>query len=52
MLDPRDGTELHFIRAALGVADYEAPAGHYGLGAKDLLRLECNTGKVLGVVQR
>jgi hypothetical protein len=52
MVDPQDGTELRFVRAALGVADYEVPAGHYGLGANDLLRLDCNTGKVLSVVQR
>ena len=52
MVDPRDGTEIGFLRASDGHADYATPNGMYGVGRNELLRLECNTGKVLGIVRR
>jgi hypothetical protein len=52
MVDPRDGTRLSLIRSAGGHGDYEVPAGRYGVGEGQLLRLECATGNVIGVVAR
>jgi hypothetical protein len=50
MRDPRDGTELRMTRAANNRADYTVPPGRYGVGAKEQLRLDCNTGQPLGIV--
>jgi hypothetical protein len=52
MVDPRDGTEVGFLRSREGYADYAVPGRLYGVRAGELLRLECNTGKVLGIVRR
>ena len=52
MVDPRDGTEIGFLRSDKEYADYAVPGRMYGVGTRELLRLECNTGKVLGVVRR
>ena len=51
MVDPRDGTEVRFVFST-SYGDYEVPAGRYGAGAGDLLRLDCNTGRVIGIVRR
>lgn len=51
MVDPRDGTRLLLVRSAEGRGDYEVPAGRYGVGKQELLRLECETGRVLGIVR-
>ena len=57
MLDPRDGTRLTLVRSTHRTAspefvgDYAVePAGRYGVGAKSLLRVDCMTGRGLGVV--
>lgn len=51
MTDPRDGTRVRLVRSQGGtVGDYQVPAGRYGVGADELLRLECGTGRVIGVV--
>jgi hypothetical protein len=52
MVDPRDGTEVGFLRSGDGYADYAVPNGLYGVGRNELLRIECNTGRVVGVVRR
>lgn len=52
MRDPRDGTIIRFIRSATTHADFEVPAGQYGVGPREVLRLDCNTGQVVGVVRR
>lgn len=56
LLDPRDGTRLRLVAAAMlgGVqqGDYEAPAGRYGLAAGAKLRIDCTTGRPLGVSGR
>lgn len=53
MTDPRDGTAVRLVRSQGGqVGDYAVPAGRYGVGAGELLRLECGTGRVVGVVPR
>ena len=51
-VDPRDQTRLVLVRAASGRGDYAVPAGRYGVGAADLLRLTCATGAVVGIVPR
>ncbi|MGE0351771.1 MAG: hypothetical protein AB7I33_11935 [Gemmatimonadales bacterium] len=58
--DPRDGTRLLLVRSASteqgapGLrGDYEADRpGRYDLGPGDLLRLDCTSGTVVGVVRR
>ena len=52
MVDPRDGTSLSLIRSAEGRGDYEVPEGRYGVAKNQLLRLECATGRVVGIVKR
>jgi len=52
MADPRDGTRLQLIRSAEGQGDYEVPPGRYGVSEDELLRLECSTGRVVGIVKR
>jgi hypothetical protein len=52
MVDPRDRTRLILMRAAEQLGDYEVPAGRYGVGQKELLRLECNTGRSIGIARR
>ena len=51
MVDPRDGTEVRFVFST-SYGEYEPPAGRYGARPGELLRLECNTGRVLGLVPR
>ena len=50
--DPRDGTELLMVRSSRHRADYSVPAGRYGVQQQELLRVECNTGRPLGIVSR
>lgn len=52
MTDPRDGTRLELVRSADGQGDYVVPGGRYGVDARSVLRLECATGRPLGVVPR
>jgi hypothetical protein len=51
MHDPRTNTEIKMTRAANGQADYKVPDGRYGVGSGQLLRLDCNTGRPLGIVK-
>lgn len=51
LVDPRDGTRISFIRSA-DVGDYEVERGRYGVGSGEVLRIECNTGRVIGIVER
>lgn len=52
MVDPRTGTRVRLVRSKEDRGDYEVPDGRYGVGEQDLLRLECGTGRVVGVVRR
>jgi hypothetical protein len=52
LVDPRDGTRLRLVWSSGGVGEYEVPAGRYGVGAGDVLRIECGTGRALGIVTR
>jgi hypothetical protein len=60
--DPRDDTRLDLIRSTemtgrdggpSHLGDYVVtPAGRYGVGAGELLRVDCGTARALGVVAR
>lgn len=52
LVDPRDGTEIRFVRSTEGMADYEVPAGKYGVKNGELLRANCQNGKIIGIVKR
>lgn len=52
LVDPRDGTRLTLIRSADGEGDYEPVPLRYGLSGGELLRVECESGRPLGVVER
>lgn len=52
MIDPADGTEVLMERSfSSGVGEYSVPEGKYGVGRGELLRINCNTGEVLGIVK-
>jgi hypothetical protein len=50
LIDPRDGTRLRMLNAQGSVGDYEVAAGRYGVRSGEALRVECNTGRVVGIV--
>lgn len=54
IIDPRDGTELRLVRERqYRHGDYLPDrAGRYGVGRGELLRLDCNTGEIVGIVPR
>jgi hypothetical protein len=52
MKDPGTGTLIVLVRSENGVGDYLAPSGSYGIPDGQLLRLECDSGEVLGLVRR
>jgi hypothetical protein len=53
LVDPRDGTRLRLARAQEGTrGDYEVAPPRYGVGAGDLLRVDCTTNRAMGMVPR
>lgn len=52
MVDPSDGTKLVMDRAEGGFADYIVPEGKYGVGKDEVLRIECATGRPVGIFRR
>ncbi|HEY2925080.1 MAG TPA: hypothetical protein VGJ98_08970 [Candidatus Eisenbacteria bacterium] len=52
MIDPRDGAALILIRSSGGRGDYQVPVARYGVRRGELLRIECGTGLVVGIVKR
>jgi hypothetical protein len=58
MVDPRDGTLLNLMRSKGGTGDYQvlgeqyALSFRYGVDSRHLLRLDCATGKALGIVDQ
>jgi hypothetical protein len=53
LVDPRGGTRLMLQRSAQARGDYAVePAGRYGVGALELLRVECGTARPIGIVPR
>lgn len=52
MVDPRDHTRLRLDRSAGGQGDYAvSTVGQYGVRAGERLRLDCATGRPLGIVR-
>jgi len=52
LFDPRDRTGVMLVRSAKGQGDYLVPVGKYGVRLGELLRLDCNTGRIVGIVRR
>ncbi|MCG9971702.1 hypothetical protein [Christiangramia crocea] len=52
LVDPADGTEIIMVESIRGVGDYKVPPGKYGMEQNELLRVDCQTGKVLGIVKK
>lgn len=52
LVDPQDGSRLLLVRSTSSEGDYEVADGRYGIGRRSLLRVDCATGKPLGVVPR
>jgi hypothetical protein len=50
MIDPRQGQRLTIVRSLGGEGDYRVPRGSYGVETGERLRIECNTGAVVGIV--
>lgn len=50
MVDPRTGTRLRLVRSVANRGDYQVPDSRYGAGSGELLRLDCSTGRVIGIV--
>ena len=52
MSDPFDGTQIRMERSfGNGRGDYSVPEGKYGVAKGELLRVNCRTGEVLGIVK-
>ena len=52
MVDPVTGVKITLVRSESGLGDYLPPSGSYGIRDGQLIRLECNTGEVVGIVRR
>ena len=51
LVDPRDETRITLARSVSSLGDYRVPEGRYGVGARELLRIDCATGRVVGIVR-
>ena len=52
MIDKRDGTRITMVSADNNQGSYQVPSGKYGLKEGELLRLDCSTGQVIGIVRK
>ena len=58
MVDPRNGTALNLMRSKDGIGDYQVLGqqyeldSSYGVDPRHLLRIDCATGKALGIVDQ
>lgn len=52
MVDPRDGTRLTLVRSSEGLGDYEVEPWLYGVGPGEILRIDCATGRAIGIYKR
>jgi hypothetical protein len=58
MVDPRDGTSLNLLRSKGDTGDYQVMSrefeltSRYGVDSQHLLRVDCGTGKALGIVSQ
>lgn len=54
LTDPEDGTKI-ILQTSFGeegLGDYVVPQGKYGVKSGELLRINCATGEVVGIVKR
>lgn len=51
LVDPRDKTTLQLMQSDRGEGNYQVPAGKYGVGPGELLRVDCTTGRGMGIVK-
>lgn len=51
LVDPRSGVEIIMVMAQGGLGDYRVPSGRYGVKDNELLRLNCSTGEIIGIVK-
>jgi hypothetical protein len=51
LVDPRDKTLIQLVQSDRGEGNYQVPAGKYGVGAGELLRVDCTTGRALGILK-
>lgn len=54
LIDPRDDTtiKLYTSFGEREVGDYSVPQGRYGVEENELLRINCRTGEVIGIVRK
>jgi len=52
LIDPRDQTRIILVRSTEGRGYYRVPQGRYGVGSRELLLIECGTGRAMGIVKR
>lgn len=51
LTDPRDGTVIILEKSyGNGLGDYKVTGKKYSVGNKELLRVNCKSGKVIGIV--
>jgi hypothetical protein len=51
LVDPRNGLHLTLERSSAGQGDYSVEAGRYGVRAGERVRIECATGRAVGIVR-
>lgn len=51
LVDPRTEVEIILVESQEGMGDYRVPSGSYGVEANEMLRVDCKTGKVIGIVR-
>jgi len=49
LVDPKTGTQIRLLRSSEGHGDYAVTDGRYGVGAHEVLRIACATGKPVGI---
>lgn len=51
LVDPRDKSTVQLVRTIPGQGDYKVSAGKYGVTGDELLRVDCATGRIMGIVR-
>lgn len=51
LIDPMDGTELILVHSRDGFGNYRVLGRKYGISKGELLRINCYTGEVIGIVR-
>ena len=51
LIDPVDRSTLILVRSQNGLGDYRVTGARYGVNQGELLRINCETGVVLGIVK-